>query len=214
MTIRTSIYDFFAYAVPGGLFLLNLFIFLNFVNVPFNISNKYLPSEFSIIAVFVLLSYVFGHLTSSINSRWTKIFEPRLISTVAMNEFKKLHPNIEIEIEPNDWQIWFASIRRESEDLKLEIDRMMATSYFLRGVSLNLVVLAIILVVGVINGKLLIWTLIGIPFILLFSYISVRESIKFNKWFYFLIYEIVISRKDPFSTNISNDIKKTKGDKE
>lgn len=207
MTIRTSIYDFFAYAVPGGLFLLNLLAFLNLFHVLIDIKIIYISSELSIVVVFVITSYIIGHLTAPIYRRWTKLFEAGTISTLAMDAFKKAHPNIKIEIDSSDWQIWFASIRRESEELKVEIDRMMATSYFLRGVSFNLVILAFVLIVGVVNGNFAASTLVGIPFVLLCSYISVRQSIKFNKWFYFQIYEIIISRNYPF--NSIDNLKKT-----
>jgi hypothetical protein len=197
MSIRTSIYDFFAYTIPGGLLLLAILVGLELFGLT-DLWTQFYKSNFSQILILILSSYVMGHITSTINSRWVKFFESRSIPTLALTEFKAFHPTIEVDINPDDWQIWFASIRRESLELTLEVDRLMATSYLMRGVSSFFALSFLIILSAVVFGKLLWWFIFLLPVMAIFSFISVKQSIKFNKWFYFLIFELIVSRKEPF----------------
>ncbi|MFN0175376.1 MAG: hypothetical protein ACKVU0_12055 [Saprospiraceae bacterium] len=197
MSIRTSIYDFFAYTIPGGLFLLSILGGLELFGLA-DLWTKIYMSNLVGILIIILCSYVVGHVTSIFNSKWVKLFESRSIPNLAFTEFKVLHPTIQTDINPNDWQIWFASIRRESMELTLEVDKMMATSYLLRGVSMFLALTCFILLLGVVTGKL-VWWFLGLAVIVaILSVIAAKGSIKFNKWFYFMIFELIISRNKPY----------------
>lgn len=197
MSIRTSIYDFFAYTIPGGLVLFAVLGGIEMFGLT-DLWTKYYRSNFSELLTIVVCSYIVGHLTNPLNSKWVKLFESRGIPKVAFDEFIAKHPTIETDINPNDWEIWFASIRRESMELTHEVDRQKATSILMRGISFFLALSCLILFLGVFSGKLVWWYSILAIITALFSFIAVKESMKFNKWFYFLIFELVVSRKEPY----------------
>jgi len=197
MSIRTSIYDFFAYTIPGGLVLFAVLGGFEMFGLT-DLWTKYYRSNFSELLTIVVCSYIVGHLTNPLNSKWLKLFESRGIPKLAFDEFKAKHPTIKTDINPNDLEIWFASIRRESMELTHEVDRQKATSILMRGISFFLVLSCLILFIGVFSGKLIWWYSIIAIFTALFSFIAVKESMKFNKWFYFLIFELVVSRKEPY----------------
>jgi hypothetical protein len=197
MSIRTSIYDFFAYVIPGALCLITIVFGLEVFGL-FQLWNTIKKGDLIVLALLILLSYVAGYIIWYINSKLIRIFETRPISKLAFDEFKILHPNVHIDIDPNDWQIWFASIRRESIELAMEIEKQKATSYLLRGISFSFALLCLITIAGVVASKLVWWCSFGSMGMAGLVYISIKESIKFNKWFFFLIFEIIISRKEPY----------------
>ena len=146
----------------------------------------------------IVACYLSGFVCSPFLSKWSALFEPKQFEQDTLERFKMKHPVLIVDIDPADWPIWLASIRRESLDLAVEIDRNMAVSKMVRGISLFLLLAGLLALANVLAGRLSAWFLPVIALLFPLSILTVRESIKFKRWFYVVIFETVVSRQEPF----------------
>jgi len=197
MSIRIGIYDFFAYTVPGGLMLLILLGGLDTAGVQ---GLWTLVGNLNTLQVFitVVACYLTGFVCSPFLSKWSALFEPKNFEQDTLERFKAKHPRLTIEMDASDWPVWLASIRRENLDLAFEIDRHMAVSKMVRGVSFFLLLAGLVVLVNFFTGRVSAWFLPGIAAAFPLAVLTVRESIKFKRWFYIVIFETVVSRQEPF----------------
>lgn len=198
MSIRIGIYDFFAYTIPGGLVLLILLCGLDSFGVQGvweKLNNLTTPQIFLLIIICYLMGFVFNPFFT----KWGGFFESKNIEQDILEVIKKRNAALSIEINPNDWAIWLAAIRRENLDLAFEIDRFMAIAKMLRGISVFLLLGGILILTNVISGKYPIWYLSGTVISLVLSVVVVHESIQSKKRFFYVIFETVISRQNPFA---------------
>lgn len=198
MSIRIGIYDFFAYTVPGGLMLLILLGALDTSGVPDIWVKLFALNTFQFFLL-IVGCYLTGFVCSPFLSKWSVFFEPKQIETDILEQFKKRNPALAIDIHPAEWPIWLASIRRENLDIAVEIDRNMAVSKMVRGVSLFLLLGAALALANVVMGRISAWYLPAIAIAGWLSILTVRESIKFKRWFYLVIFETVVSRQERFT---------------
>lgn len=199
MSIRIGIYDFFAYTVPGGLMLLALLAAMDAAGVQ-GLWGIVVGMNTLQVFVAIVSCYLAGFVCSPFLSRWSAVFEPREFEKDALDRFRAKHPGLAISIEASDWAIWLASIRRENLDLSVEIDRHMAVSKMIRGISLFLLLSGFIAVVNIFTGRISAWYILAVAVAIGLAVLTVRESIKFKRWFYFVIFELVAARQEQFST--------------
>ncbi len=207
MSIRIGIYDFFAYTIPGGLMLciaLGVLDTCGFPDLWIKIFSLNTLQVFSLI----IACYLLGFVISPVLSKWSQFFEPENFEKDALERLKKRNPDLVFNINPSDWAIWFASIRRESMEMALEIDRFLAISKMVRGVSLFLLLSGTLGLVNIILNRISAWYLPFVGLLFVLSIVAVRESIKFKRWFYFEIYETIISRSPQFALPVDLDKKK------
>lgn len=198
MSIRIGIYDFFAYTIPGALMLLSILWFLDALGIQ-EIWIKFNSLNTFQIVLSVVCCYLAGYVGDPFLAKWSGLFEPRNFVHDTLDQLKKRNPEIEASINPVDWPIWMASIRRENLDLAFEIDRFLAIAKMLRGASIFLLLGGIIILIYVINNRFSAWYLILTIISAVLSVLTVRQSIKHKRWFYFVIFETVISRQEPFN---------------
>ena len=204
MSIRIGIYDFFAYTIPGGLFLLLLFYGLDSFGVP-GIWEKLNTLTTPQIFLLVVGAYLIGFVFNPFATKWSVWFEPRSFEQDALDRIKKRNPALPVDIAAHDWPIWLASIRRESLELALEIDRYMAVAKMLRGVSLFLLLAGVMILVNVIAQKHPAWYLTGVALSFLFSFVVIRESMYSKRRFFYSIFETVLARQKPFAATPKAD---------
>lgn len=215
MAIRIGIYDFFAYTVPGGLMIL-----LGLMGVYWWAWQEVwdVIRSLNTLEVFIgiLVSYLIGLIMEPVFAKWSDIYTKKDFRVNLIASIQKRNPDLNVSINPSEWAIWFASIRRESLDLALEIDRWMAVAKMLRGVSFSLLSGGILCVGTVLGGKISgVWLLAAF---LLFglAYLSVVQSLRFRASFFLVIFETVISRQEPFNpiTKLEKDKSSTLAKKE
>lgn len=126
-------------------------------------------------------------------------FRKKSSADAALERTKSIYPEMEISFKGRQWPIIFAHIRREGPDYAANIDKSLAMSIMLRNISLGIlwfVVLQTIMLftTGDISfyGSLIILSLI-------FLIISVWLGLKFEKQFYWKIFEYAISTQLPIS---------------
>ncbi len=197
MSIRIGIYDFFAYTVPGGLMLLVLLCVLDTAGIQ-GLWGMVVGMNTLQVFITIVACYLTGFICSPFLSIWSAVFEPKHFEQDALERFRAKHPGMVIGINASDWAIWLASIRRENLDLSVEIDRHMAVSKMIRGISLFLLLSGLMAAVNIFTGRISAWYILAAVMAIGLAVLAVRESIKFKRWFYFVIFEMVVARHEPF----------------
>lgn len=191
MNIKISVYDFFAYTIPGGLILFTTaYALIVFGIVPFDF--LLLSPSLAQITVIISLAYVVGLLFDPISKFWHRLFKPKNHYEIVFEEFKKLHPLMNINFTGRDWTILLTYIKRQNLDIASEIERVNASSIMLRSVSFGLIVLAVIEIVKFSLVLAPLHLIISI-FLIIFSIIAGKESVKYAQWFYLEIFENIAS---------------------
>lgn len=192
MSIRISIYDFFAYTIPGGLYLFTVIYICTILGI---IQIDWLSLDLPIAQMIVIagLAYITGLIFDPIAKLWYRLFKPENFSDSVLKEFEQLHPSLKIKFRASDWTILLAQIRRESIDLATEIERSHASHIMLRNISLGLMLLSLVQVMLFVLRSLPVHLILGIIFVLS-SVIAGKESVKFAKWFYLGIFESIVAR--------------------
>jgi hypothetical protein len=198
MSIRIGIYDFFAYTIPGALMLLIILGFLDALGIQDMWIKFHSLNTFQVV-LSIVSCYLAGYVFNPFLAKWSGFFEAKDFVHDTLAQLKMRNPEIVANINHVDWPIWMASIRRENLDLAFEIDRFLAIAKMLRGASIFLLFGGIIILVYVLNSRFSAWYL---PITIVSTFLSilmVKESIKHKRWFYFVIFETVISRQEPFN---------------
>lgn len=199
MSLKLGIYDFFAYTIPGGLLLIIVFGSLEIFGIT-DLINWIGELSFFKLFLFAICAYLNGFVFEPIISKWAKIFQKRDFVGYAFKEFKEHYPKRELNFDPYEYSIWIAGIRRKSLSLVVEIDRFMALSKMLRGIGFAIQLGALALIFIPIFTKISLW-LIPVGLIAgLLSITTIKESKKFHKWYYWVIYETILSLEGEFKS--------------
>jgi len=191
MSIRLSIYDFFAYTIPGGIILAIALYIIQKYQV-FSLSFSDLSTlELLGLGIFALLAgYFIDPIAKNI---WYKIFRPKNFYVATMTEFNKRNPDIEILFKEMDWYISFAYIKRHSAEMAQELEHVNVISIMLRNCSFGLLIFSIVFAFEFFSlGYLLIYAIESISCFLT-AIVLVKQAVKFNQWFYEGIYQSLIA---------------------
>lgn len=190
MSVKISLYDFFAYTIPGSLYVFvvyELLALLGWIRQDAVALDKLGLAQILAVAV---VAYILAMLLTPIANRWFWIFTGRHRSAKqAFEQFKANHPYLRLKVQPITWHPMLAQIRRHNLELSSEIDRYNVTSIMLRNVSLALLMLAIL------EGFRAFWLAPQLGHLALAllaatgSLLAVRQSRVFNLWFFEAIYE-------------------------
>ena len=199
MNIKASFYDIFAYTIPGGMLLLiilhgmKMFEFGDYFTILQN-------ANFFTLFTFGVTSHIVGFLIDPITYYLAKDFKSKEKTySTAYKEVISRNPDLDNFINPADWAIWFAKIKKESIDVANEIDQFLAYSKMIRGVCFALLLSSLLLTFYVLLGKLNTYCLLSLPILGVLILLSLRQAKKFKLGFYILIFETIISRKPPFT---------------
>jgi len=194
MSIRIGIYDFFAYTIPGGFYLLTI-AYLCLISGLATIDFQSLSNPSIVQAIVVaILAYIAGLVFDPIAQPWYRLFKPKSFSKKVLDEFKESYTDLEIKFQARDWPVLLAYLRRENIDIAADIEKLNATNIMLRNASFNLVILSVIQIIQYIRTGFFAWNLVLCFVFLISSIIAGRESIKRVTWFYLGIYEAITAR--------------------
>ena len=193
MNIQLSIYEIFSTIIPGMIYLVAFGELLRVTKiVPWDwqlLSNLSFTSSLGLLVVAYLLGIAFNRL----GIFWKGIFKTENQSLEALTRFKQRHKDQWIvDIGDKDWNILLAYIRSRSIDLAREIERHLAASIMLRNVSLGLFLISLISVGESYFFRNAMLILSGLVW-LIFSFMMLRESAKFRRWYYDTILSTMVS---------------------
>ena len=192
MSVTISIYDFFAYTIPGALYLFTL---LHACTV-FGFSELDWSSlDLSLVQVIIAtgLAYILGLIFDPLARLvYERVFKRKSLRELAFQEFQQRHSSLETRMQSQDWPVLLTYIKRESIDLALDIERHMASSIMLRNVSLGLISLSL---VELVQFALTLWfphLLVAIA-TAVSSFVAGKESRKYGGWFFSSIFQAIAS---------------------
>lgn len=197
MSIRLSLYDFFAYMIPGVFYILITAIGLStFGFVDIDLSQW---TDLSLFPFLILLGlgYVLGQLIDEIAYRWLRLHRgrSRIARQKAVTSFRQRYPWIDIDLVPEEWAIFLKAIQIQTPHLVPEIEQQNALSIMLRNISLGLIVTAVMFFLFFIIVYPHIGNLIIALIALALSFLAIDRSSLRRHWFYMGIYEA-------FATNL------------
>lgn len=200
MSVSLGIYDFFAYIIPGLLYLFTLNEFLRVIGWRFADVGTWLqagqaPSLFLAIPL-LLAAYLMGHILDPLAYNFYCEFiyslrHKRKVYDKQLQYLKEIYPGLEIRFQPKDWNALFALIRQRNPETAQYIDKFQADSIMLRNIALGALLLFFVyLVVFFSTGS---WSYFLAALVsLLLSLLAIGKSNKFRAWFYKSIYESAI----------------------
>ncbi|MFN8596392.1 MAG: hypothetical protein U0559_09450 [Anaerolineae bacterium] len=103
MSIRIGIYDFFAYTIPGALYLIAVGYLATIFGLA-AIDFQWLANLAGLQALaLAMCAYIGGLIVDLIAMRWSHLFRSRDLSGIKLDEFKKAHPNLDVKFKASDW---------------------------------------------------------------------------------------------------------------
>jgi hypothetical protein len=192
MSVTISIYDFFAYTIPGALYLFTVLYacaVLGFLEI------DWLSLDLSLVQIIIAagLAYILGLIFEPIAKLvYERLYKRMNLRELAFQEFQRRHPSLETRIQSEDWPALLAYIKRESMDVALDIERHNVTNLMLRNVSLGLISLSLVQLIQFALTLGLLHLILAIA-LAVSSIIAGKESLKFGAWFFFGIFEAIAS---------------------
>jgi hypothetical protein len=189
MSFAISIYDIFAFTVPGLLYLFVINEGLRILNY-----SKIDLSQLNLVAqwvVIVLLAYIVGQIFDFISLRlWVKLWYRLPDEERAYyKEFRDSRPDNETNFNPKQWSTLFALIQREDHITAERIDRNIAIRGLLRNVSFGLLIYSLLQFYLSFQAAFSLANfLLAICFLVL-SFISLQKSEYYNTLLYTNIFQ-------------------------
>ncbi len=194
MNVRIGLYDFFAYTVPGGIYLFTITYVLARVEI---IQMNQRIEDFAVSATGVILitiaSYTSGLLFDFFTSKWVRLFRGKNFPQKILDEFRLRYPYLDIKFRALDWQILFARIRQESPENGSAIEQNNVTNLMLRNLSFGFAVLCVIQLVESIVTMNFLNAVFSAAFGLLSAFAQV-QSAKFARIFFIQIFEYTVAK--------------------
>jgi hypothetical protein len=208
MSIRVSIYDFFAYTIPGGI-ILAIVLYINQRYQVFSLSFADL-SLLELIGIGVL-AYLVGFLIDPISKDlWYRFFCPKNLHQTTLNDFNKRHPNIEIPFQKMDWYVSFAYIKRFSVEMVQELEHLKVINIMLRNSSFGLTIFGVVFAFEFVTRHFVWVYAVASVLCVTTGIVLVKQAVKFSQWFYEGIFQSLVALlSDPQSVSITSE-KKTR----
>jgi hypothetical protein len=196
MSISVSIYDLFAYTIPGFLYLFLLDeLFRLFGSSYWDVSTTDFSKYWLPITLF---AYLTGQIMDYVCHRlWTRIWYRVPSDERAYKKFVMVISKDKFDLNPKQWSLLLNMIRKEDHPTGEMLDRFIATSIMLRNISFGLILLALLNLYMAIQPSFSFYHIILMLGIMVFSAIALRRSDYFNLLFYSTIfYQAVLYGKD------------------
>jgi hypothetical protein len=195
MGISLDLYDFFAHLIPGGVFLM---AFLYGFQEEWLRSPEFASLNPAQLVGLGIVSYLIGYIVDPLANRWYRCFRPGndfSMSQWAVKSLMQEYPWLEIEPQAINWYVLLSYIKRHNLPMAQEIERFNVTHIMLRGVSLGMLVFAIVFGSKIITQNQP-QVFVGLSLLSTAgSYLLMQEALKFRTWFYKSIYQSALALK-------------------
>lgn len=186
MSIRISLYDFFAYMIPGVFYILIAAFGLQTFGV-IDLDLMQLSGISLFMFIFLLgAGYVIGVLLDIFAYRWVRVIKGRnrLAREKAIAEFHQRYTWLMLETQPEEWTMLLQAVKIQTPDVFVDIEQQNAMSIMLRNISLGLLCVALIFVMTFVLVYAHFGNLIIAVIMLALSFMSLDRSAVRRQWFY------------------------------
>lgn len=192
MSIRVSLYDFFAYTLPGIFYLGIIGFWLNTVGLLVVDFASIKDALGAITFLIVGAGYILGLLIDDpLAYKWISFFQGRnsKAAKVAFDEFTQRHPWVNLNYEYKDWGILLRAVKSVSLEVGADVEQHNVAFIMLRNISLAFVFCSISAVIYYFVVLSNLWILaLGIMFLVL-AIVAMRRGRIRRHWFYTAVFE-------------------------
>ncbi len=192
MSIRFGVFDFFAYTIPGGIYLV-LAMLISHETTLGRIWISKIPVSASTLLIGGVLSYVIGILFAGLSKNpWYRLFGPRSASTAAYQRISKTYPDVSFNFGPKQYPAILKMLRLRDTEAGLYVDKHRATAIMLRNLSFSLLCLAVGVLALYCRGNNLVLPVISATILFVMSAFGATGSHKFSEWAHASTFEYII----------------------
>lgn len=191
MSIKIGIYEFFAYTIPGIVYLsVGAYLLYVFGRIQINLQTL-ADWPLSIYALVLLVAYILGLLMDPIAKKvwYDRLFVPRDklhegIETVELVYASVLKQFTKPKVHPQYWYSVLIHLHKENPEVASSLERFNASRIMLRNISFILVVSAFFIsALNLLSQDYLLAVTSGFT-LFVFAIIAGKESAKYHRWFY------------------------------
>lgn len=191
MSVSIGIFDLYSFMIPG---LLYLFVLNETARVMklgyFDFSQ--LKDNLWLGVGILAIAYIFGHTLSSLTFRiWFRLFYRHERSQRAYEKFKESNPDVNYRHE--SWGILMAVIRRDNPDIAQRIEKNIVDAIMFRNVSFGFMLFAVVQLITGFSTVFSVTIIAAIILASLMSGLAIRQSNKYDSWFFNSIFEHAIT---------------------
>ncbi len=186
MSIRISVYDFFAYTIPGLAYILvtvHALVLFEVIQLSLSLLVDFpLTIALSLIGI----GYVLGLLIDAVADRWRKLFQGRNREgrNEAFKDFQAEYPLLHPCFTSSDYYLLLRVIKTDSLEEAFDIEMHNVTSIMLHNICLAFSILSAIYTVYIFTHGIKWWVIFGIGTSILLSRIALKRSTQRRQWFY------------------------------
>lgn len=191
MSIRTGIYDFFAYTIPGIFYLFIVGFGLFLFNI--NLMDLFSINTMSYYNVLILIfwGFIVGIIMDTFADKFVLIFikSHHEARDSAFNEFSNKHPWVKYKIKPVDWAIMMMAIKKTSREMAADIEQHNVAHIMLRNLCFGFALVSLLILIYFILSNKEVIFLLYLFISLCFFLGSMRQCVLRRYWFYMNIFE-------------------------
>ena len=192
MSIQISMWDFFAYTVPGAFYL----FVAAFSGVQFGLLHldRTVVDDLSLFGavIFAGAAYIVGMIIDPLAKPWHYLFRPKDLAAVTFEKFKKSYPEFTVKFDGAHWPLLLAYLRNKTGQPAVDIERHNVTNIMLRNISFGLLILAVVQTAHFFVVSHAYQDVITAIAAALLAILAGRQAAKFAKWFYLANFEAVV----------------------
>ncbi len=191
MSIRIGLYDFFAYTLPGMLYVAIVGFWLSTLGLVRIDPLAVTQASALVVLILAGVGYVSGLLLDTFAYGWIRFFHPRnqVVTKAAFEQFARIYPAWTGRFTHNDWGILLRAIKSKSLEAAMDVEQHNVAAIMLRNISLGLLLTAISFVVVAFLDTSFGWNLVWAAAAIGFSIVAMRRSQVRRNWFYLAIFQ-------------------------
>jgi hypothetical protein len=195
MSIKLGLYDFFAYTLPGGLYLSVVAYGAAIFGLIVIDLNSLGTLSFVQIVILVAVAYFISFVFDPFAKYWHRLFKGgKGYTRRVYDNYTSSHAAFEFKLPPDDWPVMLAYIRRENIEIAGDIERLNVSRIMMRNVSLGLAFLTVLQSIQCLRTNFL---PLDAALLIVFAAGSVlcgRQGATFQAWFYQSLYQAILAR--------------------
>lgn len=192
MGIKVTLYDFFAYMIPGGFYVATfvyLGIVLGFIPANAQLLNNLVVTQILVLAI---IAYVVGLILDPTSRPWYYRFFNKRFNQESLEDVNS-SSNVQITSDPKNWGVLLMYIRNQEHSNSDGVERYNVTTIMLRNISFSLLLSSIITLILIFSTQFYIWNIALCIALFGLSILAGREAARFHRWFYLSMYQTIVA---------------------
>jgi hypothetical protein len=183
MSISLGLYDLFANAVPGLLYLYVLIEFGKLIGFS-GIDFSKIENTAQVLGI-VFLSFILGHVFNAITYRfWFKVWVRKNSGEVALKRLQTRYPDKNIDFEKNDAELLIALIQHQDTKISEKIETSRVNAIMMRNISFGFFLHGLLYCAKMLVGGFAMTSLVMIIGSAILSGFALFRGTDYDQWFF------------------------------